>query len=112
MGEQITVGRGKGDVVLRSLENVENELKNITQNIDSRDVSLVDRLSGLKYSHEDKIKKVKLIDEELLDLLEPKEYEFEFSWLLEKAKLIAKSGFSLFISKLYTTYSINGSLTT
>ena len=32
------------------------------------DISLVDRLSGLKYSHEDKIKKVKLIDEELLNL--------------------------------------------
>ena len=78
MGEQITVVRGKGNVVLRSLENVENELKNITQNFDSRDLSLVDRLSGLKYSHEDKIKKVKLIDEELLNLLEPKEYEVEY----------------------------------
>ena len=72
MGEQITVVRGKRNVVLRSLENVQNELKNITQNFDNRDVSLVDRLSGLKYSHEDKIKKVKLIDEELLNLLEPK----------------------------------------
>ena len=41
MGEQITVVRGKGNVVLRSLENVENELKNITQNFDSRDVSLL-----------------------------------------------------------------------
>ena len=71
MGEQITVVRGKRNVVLRSLENVENELKNITQNFDSRDVSLVDRLSGLKCSHEDKIKEVKLIDEELLNLLEP-----------------------------------------
>ena len=72
MGEQITVVRGKRNVVLRSLENVKNELKNITQNFDSHDLSLVDRLSGLKYSHEDKIKKVKLIDEELLNLLEPK----------------------------------------
>ena len=66
MGEQITVVRGKRNVVLRSLENVENELKNIKQNFGSRDVSSVDRLSGLKSSHEDKIKKVKLIDEELL----------------------------------------------
>ena len=70
MGEQITVVRGKKNVVLRSLENVETELKDITQNFDSRDVSLVDRLSGFKYSHKDKIKKVKLIDEELLNLLE------------------------------------------
>ena len=60
--------REKRNVVLRSLENVQNELKNITQNFDSRDVSLVDRLSGLKYSHEDKVKKVKLIDEEFLNL--------------------------------------------
>ena len=67
-----------GWTILRSLESVENELKNITQNFDSRDVSLVDRLSGLKYGHEDKIKKVKLIDEELLNLLEPKEYEVEY----------------------------------
>ena len=43
------------------MENVENESKNITQNFDSRDVSLVYRLSGLKNSHEDKIKKLKLI---------------------------------------------------
>ena len=50
MGEQITVVRGKKNVVLRSLENVETELKDITQNFDSRDVSLVDRLSGMKYS--------------------------------------------------------------
>ena len=81
MGEQITVVRGKRNVVLRSLENVQNELKNITQNFDNRDVSLVDRLSVLKYSHEDKIKKVKLIDEELLNLLETKEtteYEVEY----------------------------------
>ena len=62
MGEQITVVRGKRNVVLRSLGNVENDLKNIAQNFDSRDLSLVDLLSGLKYSHEDKIKKVKLID--------------------------------------------------
>ena len=63
--------RGKRNAVLRSLENVENELKDITQNFDSRDVSLVDCLSGLKCSHEDKIKEVKLIDEELLNLLKP-----------------------------------------
>ena len=84
MGEQITVVRRKRNVVLRSLENVENKLKNITQNFDIRDVSLVDRLSGLKYSHEDKIKKVKLIDEELLNLLEPKEYEVEYEKILKR----------------------------
>ena len=50
MGEQITVVRGKRNVVLRSLENVKKELNDITQNFDSRDVSLVDRLSGMKYS--------------------------------------------------------------
>ena len=53
----------------------------VTQNFDSRDLSLVDRLSGLKYSHEDKIKKVKLIDEELLNLLELKEYEVKYEKL-------------------------------
>ena len=84
MGEQITVVRGKRNVVLRRLENVENELKNITQNFDSRDLSLVDRLSGLKYSHEDKIKKVKLIDEELLILLEPKDYGVEYEKILKR----------------------------
>ena len=84
MGEQITVVRRKRNVVLRSLENVENELKNITQNFDIRDVSLVDRLSGLKYSHEDKIKNAKLIDEELPNLLEPKEYEFEYEKILKR----------------------------
>ena len=84
MGEQITVVRGKGYVVLRSLENVENELKNITQNFDSRDVILVDPLSGLKYTNEDKIKKVNLIDEELPNLLEPKEYEVEYENILKR----------------------------
>ena len=48
MDEQITVVRGKRNVVLRRLENVGNKLKDITQNFDSRDVMLVDRLSGLK----------------------------------------------------------------
>ena len=67
-----------------SLENVKNEIKNIAQNFDSRDVSLVDRLSRLKYSHEDKIKKVKFIDEELLKLLEPKKYEIEYEKVLKR----------------------------
>ena len=84
MGEQITVVTGKRYAVLRSLENVENELKNITQNFDSRDVSLLDSLSGLKYSHENKIKKVKLIDEELLSLLEPKEYKVKYEEILKR----------------------------
>ena len=84
MGEQITVVRGKRNVVLQSLENVENDLKNITQCFNSRDLSLVDRLSRLKYSHEGKIKKVKLIDQELLNLLEPKEYEVEYEKILKR----------------------------
>ena len=67
MGEQITVVTGKRNVVLKSQGNVENELKNITQNFHSCNVNLVDRLSGLKYSHQDNIKKVKLIDDELID---------------------------------------------
>ena len=58
MGEQITVVRGKRNVVLRSLENVENDLKNIAQNFDSRDLSLVD--------------------------LEPKEYEVEYEKNLKR----------------------------
>ena len=44
---------------------------------------LVDLLSGLKYCHEDDIKKVKLIDEELLHLLEPREYEAEYEKILK-----------------------------
>ena len=75
MGEQITLLRGKWNIVSSSLENVENELKNITQNFDSRDVILVDSLSGLKYSHEDK---------ELLNLLEPKEYEVKYKKFLKE----------------------------
>ena len=80
MSEQITVVRGKTNVVLRSLGNVENDLKNIAQNFDCPDLSL----SGLKYSHEDKIKKINMIDEELLNLLEPKEYEVEYGKILKK----------------------------
>ena len=67
MGEQITLLRGKWNIVSSSLEKVENELKNITQTFGNRDVILVDSLSGLKYSHQDNIKKVKLIDDELID---------------------------------------------
>ena len=38
MGEQTTVVRGKRNVVLRSLEITENELKDIKQNFNRRDV--------------------------------------------------------------------------
>ena len=86
MGEQTTVVRGKRNVVLRSLEITENELKDIKQNFNRRDVSLVDLLSGLKYCHEDDIKKIKLIDEELLHLLEPREYEAEYEKILKRVK--------------------------
>ena len=79
--------RKKRNVVLRSLENVENELNDITQNFDNRGVSLVGRLSGLEYSHEDKIKKVKLIDEELLNLLEAKEYVVEYEKILKRENI-------------------------
>ena len=37
----------------------------------------------MKYSHEGKIKKVNLIDEELLNLLEPKEYEVDYEKILK-----------------------------
>ena len=84
MGEQMTVVRGKRNIVLRSPENVENELMSITPNFDSRDVSLVDRLSGLKYSHKDQIKKVKLIDEGLLNIFESKECEIEYEKILKR----------------------------
>ena len=50
----------------------------------SREVSLVDCLSRLKCSREDKIKKVKLIDEELLKLVEPKEYKIEYEKVLKR----------------------------
>ena len=76
--------RGKRNVVWRNPENVENELKDITQDFDSRDVSLVHRLSGLKYSHEDKIKKIKLIHEKVINLLEPKEYQIEYEKILKR----------------------------
>ena len=46
---------------LRSLENIENNLEDIGQNFYSRDLGLIDRSSGLKYSQEDKIKNLKLI---------------------------------------------------
>ena len=72
------------NVVLGSLENGENKLKNIKENFDSRDLSFVDRLSGLKYSHEDKIKKVKSTDEELLNLLKQKEYKVECEKILKR----------------------------
>ena len=87
MGEQTTVVRGKRNVVLRSLEITENELKDIKQNFNRRDVSLVDLLSGLKYCHEDDIKKVKLIDEDLLHLLEPREYEAEYEKILKRVNI-------------------------
>ena len=87
MGEQTTVVRGKRNVVLRSLEITENKLKDIKQNFNRRDVSLVDLLSGLKYCHEDDIKKVKLIDEELLHLLEPREYEAEYEKILKRVNI-------------------------
>ena len=87
MGEQTTVVRSKRNVVLRSLEITENKLKDIKQNFNRRDVSLVDLLSGLKYCHEDDIKKVKLIDEELLHLLEPREYEAEYEKILKRVNI-------------------------
>lgn len=65
MSERITVVKRKWNVVWRSVENTENQLANVKKKIDGCDILLVDRLSGLKNSHEDKIKKVKLSDEEL-----------------------------------------------
>lgn len=54
MDKQITVVWGKRNLVLRSLENVEKWLTDITQNFESRDIELFDRLSRLKCNHEDK----------------------------------------------------------
>ena len=44
----------KKNVVLRSLENVEEKL-NISQNVDSCGIGLLDRLSGLEYSNDEKL---------------------------------------------------------
>ena len=42
---------------LKRLENIENELKDITQNFDSRDVNLVDCLSGLNTAMKIKLRR-------------------------------------------------------
>ena len=46
--KKILFPRGKRNVALRSLENIENESKDAAQNFYSHDIGLVDRLSGLK----------------------------------------------------------------
>lgn len=48
MVKKILFPRGKRNVALRSLENIENESKDAAQNFYSHDIGLVDRLSGLK----------------------------------------------------------------
>lgn len=66
------------NVFFQSLEKIEYELKSITQNFDSLDLSLINHLPGVKNSNKDKTEKVKLINEGFLNFLEPKNYEVQY----------------------------------
>ena len=79
MAESLSKKRETRNVYIRHIENLENEIKEIIANFDIGNSRHRERLKGLKYSLDDKMKKITILDDEIFDLLDQKDAEFELS---------------------------------
>ena len=79
MTESLSKKRGTRNVYIRHIENLENEIKETLVNFDINNSRHRERLKGLKYSLDDKMKKIAILDNEIFDLLEQKDAETELS---------------------------------
>ena len=79
MAESLGKKRGTRNVYIRHIENLENEIKETIENFDISNSRHRERLKGLRYSLDDKMKKVSILDDEIFDLLEQKDAEIELS---------------------------------
>ena len=79
MAESLSKKRGTCNLYIRHIENLENEIKETLVNFDINNSRHRERLKGLKYSLDDKMKKIAILDNEIFDLLEQKDAETELS---------------------------------
>ena len=79
MTESLSKKWGTRNVYIRHTENLENEIKETIVNFDISNSRHRERLKGLKYSLDDKMKKIAILDNEIFDLLEQKDAETELS---------------------------------
>ena len=75
MTESLSKKRGTCNVYIRHIENLENKRKETVVNFDIDNSRYRERLKGLKYSLDDKMKKNAILDNEIFDLLEQKDAE-------------------------------------
>ena len=75
MTESLSKKRGTYNVYIRHIENLENKRKETVVNFDIDNSRYRERLKGLKYSLDDKMKKNAILDNEIFDLLEQKDAE-------------------------------------
>ena len=71
MTESLSKKRGTRNVYIRHIENLENEINETIVNFDIKNSreNHRERLKGLKYSLDDKMKKNAILDNEIFDLL-------------------------------------------
>ena len=79
MTESLSKKRGTYNVYIRHIENLENKRKETVVNFDIDNSRYRERLKGLKYSLDDKMKKNAILDNEIFDFLEQKDAETELS---------------------------------
>ena len=79
MAESLSKKRGTRNVYISHTENLENEIKETIVNFDTSNSRHRERLKGLKYSLDNKMKKIAILDNEIFDLLEQKDAETELS---------------------------------
>ena len=79
MTEWLSKKRGTRNVYVHPIENLENKIKETISNFDINNPRHQKRLKGLKYSLDDKMKKIAILDNEIFDLLEQKDAETELS---------------------------------
>ena len=79
MTESLSKKRGTYNVYIRHIENLENKRKETVVNFDIDNSRYRERLKGLKYSLDDKMKKNAILDNEIFDFLEQKDTETELS---------------------------------
>ena len=77
MTESLCKKQGTRNVCICHIENLENEIKETIVNLDINNLRHREKLKGLKYTLDDKMKKIAVLDNEMFDLIEKKDYSSE-----------------------------------
>ena len=94
-------------IFLRTANNTERQITDITDSFNPSNKTLVIQLTVLKNSHQEKFNKIKELDNEIINLLKPEESEKELEEIIEDSFLLIFAKLDRALSKVPPIESIS-----